>query len=132
MCRQRGCRCFVPLTMTNWNRLTQLMPTTNISTENNQGAWVPYHLLWDVKEVPELKVHFLNPDILEDDHWTCGHEGPLTVDIILAWATFWNGHAEYYPKFSNYVAKPRKAYIRVAFTKYSEFAYTAVRIHVSS
>ena len=73
------------------------------------------------QQVSELKVYFLNPDILEDEHWKCGHEGPLTVDTILAWATFWNGHAEYYPKISNYKAEARKAHIRVEFTKNSEY-----------
>ncbi|XP_064387065.1 uncharacterized protein LOC135335465 isoform X4 [Halichondria panicea] len=84
---------------------------------NTQGAWVaPYHLLWDVKQLPDLKVHFLNPDILDNEHWKCGHAGPLTVDIILAWAAVWNSHADHYPKISNYVAKRKKAHIRVKFT----------------
>ena len=94
---------------------------------DTQGAWVaPHHLLWDVKQLPDLKVYFLNPEILEDEHWKCGHAGPLTVDIILAWAAVWNSHADHYPKISNYVAKREKAHIRVIFKKDSEYAYAVV------
>ncbi len=30
--------------------------------------------------------NFLNPDILEKEHWKCGHVGPLTVNNVLNWA----------------------------------------------
>ena len=102
---------------------------------DTQGAWVaPYHLLWDVKQVPDLKVHFLNPDILDNEHWKCGHAGPLTVDIILAWAAVWNSHADHYPKISNYVAKRKKAHIRVKFTSDSEYVqslYTVLQCTIN-
>ncbi|XP_064390076.1 uncharacterized protein LOC135337974 isoform X3 [Halichondria panicea] len=74
------------------------------------------HLVWDVKQISELKVHFLNPDILEKEHWKCGHAGPLTVDTILAWATVWNSHAEKYPHIADELATADTAQIRVFFT----------------
>ncbi len=80
-----------------------------------QGGVARYHLLWDVKQVSKLKVHFLNPDILEKEHWKCGHASPLTVNNVLDWANVWNSHADNYPQIADELATREKADIRVEF-----------------
>ncbi|XP_064387495.1 uncharacterized protein LOC135335838 [Halichondria panicea] len=96
-------------------KLEQVDPS-NIPTDA-QGGVARLHLLWDVEQIPELKIHFLNPDILEDEHWKCGHAGPLTVDTILAWAAVWNSHADNYPQIAEGLATKEKAHIRVEFRR---------------
>ncbi len=80
-----------------------------------QGGVARLHLLWDVKHYPVLKMHFMNPEILEKEGWTCGHN-QLSVNNVLDWATFWNSHADNYPKIANEEATIEKADIRVKFT----------------
>ena len=36
-----------------------------------------------------LFVHFLNPEILEQENWKCEY-GALNIDNILSWAEAWN------------------------------------------
>ena len=99
---------------TDDEKLEQVYPS-NIPTDA-QGGVARYHLLmWDVEQNPILTVHFLNPGILEDEHWKCGHAGPLTVDTILAWATVWNSPTAKYPRIAEGLATKEKAHIRVEF-----------------
>ncbi len=79
-----------------------------------QGGVARYHLLWDVKQVRELKVHFLNPDILKKEDWKCGHASSLTVNNVLDWANVWNSHADNYPQIADELAT-KEAHIRVEF-----------------
>ena len=72
-------------------------------------------LRWDTTRFREpLKIHFLNPDVLEREKWKCGRK-VLTTDLILAWATFWNGNATHYPKLADLDATRDEAQIRVFF-----------------
>ncbi len=98
---------------TDDEKLEQVYPS-NIPT-GAQGGVARLHLLWDVEQNPKLKVHFLNPDILEDEHWKCGHAGPLTVDTILAWAAVWNSPTSKYPRIAEGLATKGNAHIRVEF-----------------
>ncbi len=82
------------------------------------------HLLWDVKQFPELKVHFLNPELLEKEKWKCGR-APLTINNVLDWAAVWNSHADYYPKISDDFVTKEDAQIRVLFTSNS----TLITLH---
>ena len=101
---------------------------SNIPTDA-QGGVARYHLLWDVKQVPELKVHFLNPEILMKDNWTCGHShDQLTANNVLDWATVWNNRADNYPQIADELATRETAHIRVEFTSDSEYVH-AVSIH---
>ena len=105
---------------TDDEKLEQIEPgaTSNIPTDA-QGGVARYHLLWDVKQVPDLKVHFLNPEILKKENWMCkGHE--LTVNHVLDWATVWNTRAENYPLIADELATRENAHIRVKFTKDSK------------
>ncbi len=79
------------------------------------------HLLWDVNLIPELKVHFLNRDLLEKEKWMCGPD-QLTTTNVLDWAAdVWNSHAEHYPKISTNFATKKEAQIRVLFTSDGTF-----------
>ncbi|XP_064387308.1 uncharacterized protein LOC135335654 isoform X5 [Halichondria panicea] len=89
---------------------------SNIPTDA-QGGVARLHLLWDVEQIPKLKIHFLNDGILKDDHWKCGNAGLLTVDTILAWAAVWNSHADNYPQIAEGLATKEKAHIRVEFRR---------------
>ncbi len=107
---------------TDDEKLEQVDPAdaSNIPTDA-QGGVARLHLLWDVEQIPKLKIHFLNDDILEDEHWKCGHAGPLTVDTILAWAAVWNSHADNYPQIAEGLATKEKAHIRVEFRSMFSF-----------
>ena len=109
---------------TDDEKLEQVDPAdaSNIPTDA-QGGVARRHLLWDVEQVPELKIHFLNDEILEDEHWKCGHAGPLTVDTILAWAAVWNSHADNYPQIAEGLATEEKAHIRVEFRSTCMFRF---------
>ncbi len=107
---------------TDYEKLEQVDSpgTYNIPTDA-QGGVARYHLLWDVKQVPELKTHFLNPEILKD--WTCGHSrDQLTTNNVLDWATVWNNRAENYPLIADELATREKAHIRVKFISGSEYS----------
>lgn len=106
---------------TDEEKLEQVDPidASDIQTDTKRGV-ARYHLLWDVKHIPVLRVHFLNPEILENEGWTCGHK-QLTVNNVLDWATFWNSHAEKYPKIADEEATKDEADIRVEFTSDSEW-----------
>ncbi len=115
---------------TDDEKLEQVDPAdaSNIPTDA-QGGVARYHLLWDVKLVPELKVHFLNPEILTKDNWTCGHShDQLTANNVLDWATVWNNRAKSYPLIADELATKETAHIRVEFTSDSEYVH-AVSIH---
>ncbi len=75
--------------------------------------------IWTKKDV--LYVHFLNPDILEEDEWKC-EDGVLNIDIVLALAATWNiKKCPNIPVFQK-TDRPDRADIRVKFagihTKY--------------
>ena len=75
--------------------------------------------LWDMATFREpLKVHFMNPDLLEQENWTVGRN-LLTPNIVLAWATYWNGPSIHYPKLADMYATSKEAQIRVLFTSRS-------------
>ena len=90
-------------------------------SDNVQG--IPYAFgsirtsqLWDTGSFRDpLKVHFMNPEVLENENWMCGRN-LLTANTVLAWATFWNGPAEHYPKLAGIHANKQEAQIRVYFT----------------
>lgn len=100
--------------------------TINTKQENFDSSNVPkvvcgtvrLHLLWDVKKFAELKVHFLNPGLLEEEKWMCGR-AQLTINNVLDWAGVWNSHAVHYPKISDDFATKEEAQIRVLFTSNS-------------
>ena len=52
--------------------------------------------LWAVKE---LKIHFMNPNVLAEDNWTyCGFQ--LNPAQILDWVDPWNKNSKFYPIIS--------------------------------
>ena len=77
--------------------------------------------LWDMKNFRDrLKVHFMNPHVLVQENWKCG-QSPLTTNIILSWAQYWNAHPTnahktYYPQVDDIHATRNEAQIRVFFT----------------
>ena len=74
------------------------------------------HLLWDVTQIRELKIHFLNPDILLKEEWKCGGDDLLTTSQILDWVdSGWNREGQPYPKLLNMKATKEEAHIRVMF-----------------
>ena len=77
-------------------------------------SWVQSSKLWGPRERP-LKVHFLNPEVLEEEGWMCGN-APMNVDNVLSWATgAWNSNAfRAIPKF-RFTDSPARAHIRVYF-----------------
>ena len=77
------------------------------------GAWMQTDKKWGQRDNP-LKIHFLNPDVLEDENWMCG-EGQMNIDNILAWARRWNNKA--FPDIPNFgfTNSAEKAHIRVNF-----------------
>ncbi len=107
---------------TDNEKLEQIEPgaSSNIPTDA-QGGVARYHLLWDVKQVPDLKVHFLNPEILNKEDWRCGHSDQLTVNNVLDWATVWNISAENYPRIADELATRENAHIRVKFIKEGKY-----------
>ena len=113
---------------TDNEKLEQIEPgaSSNIPTDA-QGGVARYHLLWDVKQVPDLKVHFLNPEILKKENWTCGHSlDQLTVNNVLDWATVWNTGADNYPLIADELVTRENAHIRVKFTKDSKYKLYAI------
>ena len=62
----------------------------------------------------ELKVHFMNPDVLKKDHWKYGGH-ILNAPQILSWVKPWNDNADSYPRISLTVATEQDAHIRVKF-----------------
>ena len=87
------------------------------------GSIRPSKLWRGYKDRP-LKVFFLNPKVLKDDRWTFDNN-ILTTSTILAWATYWNSHADHYPRIAITEATSKdEAEIRVKFNrKYTELKY---------
>ena len=74
------------------------------------------NLLWDMTKTKELKIHFLNPEILQIEEWKCGEDGPLTTKQILNWVdSGWNKEGQKYPKLLKMEATQEEAHIRVKF-----------------
>ena len=82
-------------------------PNTALGSIRPSNLWAGY------RDQP-LKVHFLNPEVLVNESWTFD-KNILTTDTILAWATYWNGHAEQYPRIAITEATKQEAEIRVKF-----------------
>ncbi len=57
-------------------------------------------------------MHFINPEVLENDRWKYGGYS-LTPPTILLWAQEWNKHAESYPEIHSKCVSKRDAHIRV-------------------
>ena len=78
-----------------------------------QSAWMQTDKMWGPRD-KQLKVHFLNSEVLEDEGWMCG-DAPMNVDNVLAWAQQWNSNAfPAIPKFEFSNSRER-ADIRVHF-----------------
>ncbi len=79
------------------------------------GAYTTKTNIWIRKDV--LFVHFLNPDILEQENWKCDR-AVLNIDNILAWAAAWNTKkCPNIPEFKK-TDRPDRADIRVKFGIY--------------
>ena len=82
-------------------------PNTALGSIRPSNLWVGY------RDRP-LKVHFLNPEVLTNESWTFD-KNILTTDTILAWATYWNGHGQHYPRIAITETTKQHAEIRVKF-----------------
>ena len=78
--------------------------------------------LWGKKE---LKVHFINPNELQDSGWKYGGYS-LNPPQILSWAMTWNNHAKFYPKIHPTLVPIQDSDIRVWFD--SGQSYTSLII----
>ena len=86
------------------------------SSDANQDGASGFALktnIWTGKDV--LFVHFLNPEILEQEKWKC--EGSvLNIGNIVSWAEAWNTNkCPNIPTFKK-TERPERADIRVKFT----------------
>ena len=85
-----------------------------LSDATTAPASVRNRLMWDLSQFSRLKVHFLNPEVLQDRSWYCG-KYPLSPVTIISWACTWNTHATHYPKFVDGLFEKDEADIRVKF-----------------
>ena len=85
------------------------------SSDANQagaGAYAQNSNIWTEKDV--LNVHFLNPEILDQENWKCEY-GVLNTTNILSWAAAWNTKkCPNIPIFKK-TGRPESADIRVKF-----------------
>ncbi len=92
--------------------------------EGSRPGEAPLENLWDSSSIKELKVYFMNPDVLqaENRQWLYGHNGlePMSTQIILEWAIrgWKDARYEEYPRISPVAAlKIDRSHIRVEFAE---------------
>lgn len=86
-------------------------PDYRNTKENALSGSLRLSQLWNVKE---LKVHFINPEVLVNSKYGDYKGFDLNPPQILEWVQLWNDHAEYYPTISLVPSKEKdQAHIRV-------------------
>ena len=80
------------------------------------------NVLWPNHD--ELRVHFLNPEVLQSPGWASEGQSPLSVDQILEWASCWNRPNQKYPIISRNVTSKEDAHIRIQFHRKQKLKHT--------
>lgn len=87
-------------------------------SEDDADGWAVTSKVW--KDRCELRVYFLDPEILQDDEWKVGYcdspPRPMTINHILNWAGEWNKHEGGVPKFVK-AESAEESDIRVSFSE---------------